>query len=143
MGRYRIYLLVALAIALVTAATMSLNGAKRYYPLVRAHMPDNITLVFADMPWTDAEKCRAAEQRMVETLRQNCSQCRIEEGCATQLDSKWQKALLGEAIDLHVVQSGTLRVAIDAGAVSRQLCDTMVAEIGKGQEQPVRCVAPQ
>lgn len=143
MGRYRIYLLAALAIVLVTASTMMLSGAERYYPLVRAHMPDNITLVFADTPWTDAEQCRDAERKMVEALRQNCSQCRIEEGCATQLDPKWQKALRGEAIDLHVVQSGTLRVAIEAGAASRQLCDAMVVEIGKGQKQPARCVAPQ
>ena len=143
MGRYRIYLLVALVIALVTAATMSLSGAQRYYPLVRVHMPDNITLVFADTPWMDVEKCRAAEQKTVEALRKSCSECRIEQGCATQQDPVWQKALLGEAINLHVVQSGTLRIAIDAGAASRQLCDAMVAQIGKEQKQPARCVAPQ
>lgn len=141
MGSPRIYLLAALGIA--TVAILLLSGVERHYPLVRVHMPDNITLTFADTPWKDVEKCREAEQKMIEALRASCSQCRIEEGCATQLEPLWQKALAGEAIDHYVVQSGTLRVAIDAGAASGQLCDAMVAQIGKEQKLPARCMAPK
>jgi len=142
MGRYRIYLLVALVIALVTAATMSLSGAQRYYPLVRVHMPDNITLVFADTPWpmwrnarSGAEDSRSAAQelqRMPDRARlRNAAGSRMAKGAARRGDQPSCRAI------------GTLRIAIDAGAASRQLCDAMVAQIGKEQKQPARCVAPQ
>lgn len=136
------YLGAALGIGLLSVV-MLLLGSERHYPLVYVHFPDHTAMVFVDAPWRDAERCRESEQKMIDALRAKCPDCRMEQGCPAQLDDAWRQALEGAPIDRHVVQAGSLRIAIDAGNVSREICDAMAAQIGKEQKQAGRCIAPR
>lgn len=136
------YLGAVLGIALVSIV-MLLLGGERHYPFVRVHFPDGTALVFADAPWRDVEKCRDSEQKVIAALRTQCVDCRIEQGCPTQLDDVSIQALKGLPIDRHVVQAGTLRVVVEAGAASADICRTMAEQITREQKQTGRCIAPR
>lgn len=143
MGRYRIYIIAALCIGALTAAAVLWISPERHYPLVRVHLPDQSTLTFIDAPWTDQQKCRDTNQKIIGTVRKNCSQCEIEESCAKQLAASWQIALAGQAIDYYVVQSGTLRVVVDAVNSSKETCMAMAEQITRDKRQTARCIPPK
>lgn len=143
MSRYRIYIIAALCIGALTAAAALLISPERHYPLVRVHLPDQSALTFIDAPWTDQQKCRNANQKIIGTIRKNCGQCEIEESCAKQLDASWQTALAGQAIDYYVVQSGTLRIAVDAVNSSKETCMAMAEQITRDKRQTARCIPPK
>lgn len=136
------YFAAALGIVLVSVVILLLSG-ERHYPFVRVHFPDGTALVFADAPWRDVEKCRESEQKMIDALRSKCADCRIEQGCPAQLDNASLQALKGLPIDRHVVQAGTLRVVVEAGVQSADICRTMAEQIAREQKQTGRCIAPR
>lgn len=143
MSRYRIYLVSAVSIVILTALAILLTGSERYYPLVRVALPDKSTLVFIDTPWTDQQKCGAANLKVISAVRKNCGQCQMEESCAKQLDSLWKTALSGHAIDNYVVHSGTLRIVVSAGDASQQTCTAIVEQVTRDKKQEARCVPPR
>lgn len=143
MNRYRTYLVSAVSIAVLSVAAMLWVNSERYYPLVRVAMPDQSVLVFIDTPWTDQKKCQDANQKVISALRANCAQCQIADSCAKQMDPSWQKALAGQAINSHVVHSGTLRIVVSAGHASKQTCTVMAEQITRDKKQTARCVSPQ
>jgi hypothetical protein len=127
----------------MVSVVMLLLSGERHYPLVRVNFPDNTAMVFVDMPWRDLERCRESEQKMMDALRAQCVDCQVEQGCPTQLDEASLQALKGLPIDLHVVQSGTLRIVVDAGAASAEICSNIAEQIGREQKQTGRCIAPR
>jgi hypothetical protein len=100
-------------------------------------------MVFVDAPWRDVEKCRESEQKMIDALRTKCVDCRIEQGCPARLDDASLQALKGLPIDSHVVQAGTLRIVVEAGELSAEICRTMAEQIAHEQKQTGRCIAPR
>ncbi|MDP2143548.1 MAG: hypothetical protein Q8J80_05385 [Gallionella sp.] len=136
------YFAAALGIALVSVVMLLLSG-ERHFPFVRVMFPDGSALVFVDAPWRDETRCRESEQKMIDALRSKCVDCRIEQGCPTQLDDASLQALKGLPIDRHVVQAGTLRVVVEAGAQSAEVCRTMAEQITREQKQTGHCIAPR
>lgn len=136
----RVYVIAALCLAILTAASVLSIGAQRHYPLVQVHLPDKSTLTFVDAPWTDLKKCLDANKKIISAIAKNCSQCQIEESCAGQLDIPWQMALSGQKIDRYVVQSGTLRIVVDAASSSRQTCMAMAEQITSEKKQIAYCL---
>jgi hypothetical protein len=136
------YMGAALGIALVSVVMLLLSG-ERHYPLVRVNFPDNSAIVFVDAPWRDVERCRESEQKMIDAMRSKCADCRIEQGCPTQLDDASLQALKGLPINRHVVQAGTLRIVVEAGEQSAEICRTMAEQIAHEQKQTGRCIAPR
>jgi len=143
MNHYRIYLVSAVSIAVLSVAAMLWVNSERYYPLVRVDLPDQSELVFIDTPWIDQKKCQDENQKIMSALRTNCAQCQIVDSCAKQIDLAWQKALAGQAINSYVVHSGTLRIVVSAGHASKQTCIVMAGQITRDKKQTARCVSPQ
>jgi len=143
MRRYRVYIVSAASMVFLIVAAMLSVGSERYYPLVRVHLPDQSILTFIDVPWTDQQRCLDANRKITDTAGRNCSQCRTEESCATQLDALWQTALAGQAIGLYVVQSGTLRIVVEAAHSAKETCVAMAEQITRDKNQPARCMPPK
>lgn len=136
----RTYIVSALCIAVLIAAAMLWVGTARYYPMVRATLPDRTKLIFIDLPWTDREKCRDANVRVHASLRNNCPQCRVADSCDSTLDVAWKQALAGQPTRDFVVHSGSMRIVVKAGAASKQTCTEMAEQISRAKQQPARCV---
>ncbi len=143
MNSYRIYFLSALSIAVLVGGAMLWIASARYYPLVRITLPDQGELTFIDAPWINQKKCQAANSKISDAIRQNCSQCLIVESCEKQIDTPSEMALAGRSINNYVVHSGTLRIVINAGNVSKQTCTEMAEQIIRVKRQAARCVSPQ
>lgn len=136
------YFAAVLGIALLGVVALLLSG-ERHFPFVRVAFPDGTAMVFVDAPWRDVEKCRESEQKMIDALRSKCADCRIEQGCPARLDDASLQALKGLPIDRHVVQSGTLRIVVEAGELSAEICRTMAEQIAREKKQTGRCIAPR
>lgn len=143
MNRYRIYLAAALGILALLALTLLWVNKARYYPQVKVELPDSSKLVFIDAPWTSEQKCQDENIKLISGIGKNCSQCKFAGSCTGQLDSAWQKALAGEAIDSFVIHSGTLRIMVNAGNASKQTCIVMAEQITLDKKQAARCVFSQ
>ena len=144
MGNYRIYLASAAAIMLfVVAAVLWNSHSVRYFPLVRVVMPEQGELIFLDSPWTSLEKCYEANLKIMNSLRSNCSQCRIEQSCESQELAAWQQTLAGQPIEQYVVSSGTKRIVVKAGAASKQVCTMMASQMAQDKKLKAECVAPK
>lgn len=138
----RVYLLSAIGIIVLVALAMLSINLERYYPLVRIVLPDQSTLLFIDVPWTDSRKCHDANLKIVETVRQNCPQCKFDSSCEKQLDAAWQTALAGQPINSYVVHSGTQRVVVNAAGASKQTCEAMAELVVRNKKKAARCVPP-
>ena len=139
----RIYIVSALCIAALSAAAMLWVGTARYYPLVRATLPDRTELIFIDLPWTDREKCQEANTKIRASLHNNCPQCRVADSCDSTLDVAWKQALAGQPTRDYVVHSGSMRIVVKAGAASKQTCIEMAEQISRTKPQMARCVFPK
>ena len=138
--RYRLYLISALGILALLVLTMSWISQQRYYPQVNVELPDRSRFVIIDMPWAKEQKCRDANAKLITAMSGSCVQCKMEGKCPRQIESSWKKALAGDAIDAYVVHSGTMRILVSAGNLSKQACIVMAEQIVRNKKQVARCV---
>lgn len=137
---YRIFLLSAAGIALISAALILWISSASYYPVVHAVFPDHSELVFIDMPWTEQKKCLDFNATILSSLRANCAGCSLTGSCENNIEASWKQALAGRAIGQLVVHAGTQRIVVRAGAASRQICIDMAEQITRAKKQKARCV---
>lgn len=138
----RFYLLSAATIAVLVAAAMFWSGATRHYPQLKVTLPGQGELVFIDTPWADNQKCLDANRRVREAIARTCSQCRFVESCEGQTDPEWLSALAGQPIRGYVVHSGSLRIVVNAGTDSKQICIVTAEQIALDKKKTARCVFP-
>lgn len=138
----RIYLLSAIGIIVLVALAMLSINLERYYPQVRILLPDQSSLLFIDMPWTDSKKCHDANLKIVESVSRSCPQCKFDSSCEKQPEGSLKSALAGQPINSYVVHSGTQRVVVNAAAASKQTCEAMAEMVKKDKKKAARCVPP-
>ena len=138
---YRVYWGVALGILGLLGLAMFWVNSMRYFPQVNMSLPDNGELVFIGLPWASRGKCEAANQLIINALRQNCAACKIEGQCRPEMDAPGIAALSGQATGEYVVHSGSMRIVVRAGNASKPTCETIAEQITRDKKQAARCIA--
>lgn len=141
MLKYKAYWLTAVIIVFFATVLYWMLGNARFYPLIKVHLPDQGTLVFFDVPWRDLERCQNVQKVMIGGVEAHCPQCKIEMSCPTALEPRYLSALLGQATDVYVVQSGSLRIAMELPVGQKETCEAMAAQITRENKQDAHCVA--
>lgn len=141
MQKYKIYWGAVVMIVGAAMLAYALLGQARFYPFVRVQLPDQGVLVFVDAPWTDMAHCQKAQKLMIGAVQTNCPSCKLEMSCPTVLPAQYLLALQGKAIESYVVQSGSLRIAIESPAGQREVCEAMTAQISREYKLPATCLA--
>jgi hypothetical protein len=112
----------------------------RYYPQVDVELPDHSRLTIIDRPWAKAQKCHEENEKLISAMQAFCKQCKLAGRCLERVAPSWQKALEGGAIDAYVVHSGSMRILVEAGNLSKQTCIAMAEQISREKRQPAKCV---
>lgn len=137
------YLLPAIALIALTSVIYWFSAGGRYYPVMSVTLPNNEgNLTFVERPWRSTEECRHSIRKMQAALGTSCTTCQIHSECTSSPDPRWIDTLHNQAIDLHVVQSDTLRILIDTPAAG-DVCLAMARQINQSGKTTGHCLAPK
>ncbi|HET7833164.1 MAG TPA: hypothetical protein VFK88_09390 [Gallionella sp.] len=139
-----LYPLTAIAIAILVAGIMIFRPGQSYYPVLRADLPDGVSLTFIEQPWADEQKCLAENKKIVTEISGKCPACRIvRSSCSLQPEPEWNQSLRGVPINIPVVHTGSQNILIGASvAEALAICTGMAEQITRQGKQRARCIPP-
>lgn len=140
-----VYWLSALGLLTLTLGAMALVlfGQTHYYPVLQVRFSDQTVLTFLDNPWTKLEKCQDETGKMLEKIRNSCTDCQVTENhCNTSLAAPWYAVLSGTRNPHYVVQTHSLHIVVTSPTTAQATCRAMAEQIQNQQHKPARCIEP-
>jgi len=85
--------LILAVTAILTAAAIEFLPATLYFPVVDYSMPGDIQIVMFKYGEPDIPRCERSLNRVVESVRASCPDCKYTQRCVRGLDSEHRKTL--------------------------------------------------